>query len=486
MNFFVFVSAMDHKRIKIDTPTLEPLNNSRDDLTVPEEVSNPFLVPTTLTDCFVFLDVLQSNDMTNLQLEFTGTKLDDLNDDCLLEIFRLKTIDLYDMCSLADTCKRFRQIVQRIAPKELEFRQSYKDDYYEIKLEIVDEPYQLLKAESHLDKPCEFDMIKRIFENFGPKLASVSIRSREGLHCHLIDQVALHCKEKLKYLSLHYQDFNQCRAIEMQPIFKKLESLKLFSLHLSADAKLFAGMDSLVELHLLWVDNGVAILDNTFPKLERFKYGKDIQRKNRKLHERQLMNVLLPFIVRHNSLKSLYFIGHISEKSAMMFCQTVVHNCKELDTFMLRCDTTRTFDCIKVLAHLKSLRSLFLQHQSYSDLKVFSAMKELRDLNLSNCGLPRDLNQFDSWAHLTKIFLSTPDNFRSFDVVGVIKHLTNIEEFELYTFGKYILDEETVCEIIVVVCGRLQLLRLKCLYDFDWKEFDAGEKLKLLQTFTFN
>lgn len=478
---------MDHKRIKIDTTTVEPLNNSCDELTVPEGVSNYYLIPTTLTNCFVFVDVIQSNDMANLPLEFTGTKLQDLNDDCILEIFRLKTIDLYDMCSLADTCKRFRQIVQWIAPKVLDFRQSYgKDDHYEIKLKIAKEPFESVKAEERLDKPCAFDMIKRIFENFGPNLVSVSIWSRGGVPSHLTDQVALHCKEKLKYLALQYQEFNQCQAIEMQPIFKKLEFLEFFSVRLSADANLFTGMDSLVELKLACVNNGVAILDNTFPKLERFKYGKDIAMKNRKLHERQLMNALLPFIVRHNGLTSLQFYGSISEKSAMMFCRTVAHNCKELDRLMLRCDTTRTTDCIKVLTQLKSLSSLYLEHQSYSRLEIFSAMKALRHLNLSNCSLPLDLNQFDSWAHLTKIFLSTPDDFRSFDVVGVIKHLTNIEELELYGCGKYTLDEETVCKIVVVVRRRLQLLRLKCLYDFDWKEFDAGEKLKLLQTFTFD
>ncbi|XP_037026351.1 uncharacterized protein LOC119067465 [Bradysia coprophila] len=457
---------MDHKRMKIDNPTLEPLNNTCDDLTVSEG----------------------SNDMTNLPnlpLEFTGTKLHDLNEDCLLEIFQLKTLDLYDVCSLADTCKRFRQIVHRIAPKELEIWQSFeKNDCYQIKLEITE--YKIFNAaEKRLDKPCEFVMIKRIFANFGSNLVSVLIRSRRGLHCHLTDQVALHCKEKLKHLSLQCQEFSQYRAIEMQPIFKNLKSLKFYSLHLLADAKLFAGMDSLVELELVSVENGVEILENTFPKLERFRYVKGITNKHQ-LREYQLMSSLLSFIVRHNDLKILQFSGHISKDSAMIFCQTIVHNCKELDTFMLGCSTTRTSYCIKILTQLKSLRNLYLEHQSYSDLKVFAPMKELRHLNLSNCGLPLDLNQFDSWAHLTKIFLSTPNDFRSFDVVGVIKHLTNIEELELYASNKYILDEETVCEIVAVVCRRVQLLRLKCLYDFDWKEFDAGEKLQLLQTITFH
>lgn len=429
--------------------------------------------------------------MANRPLEFSGTKLQDLNDDCLLEIFRSKQIDLYDLCSLSDTCKQFRRIVQPIAPKELDFRQGYrKDDLYEISLEILKEPYQSVKAENCIDKPCEFDMIRRIFENFGQNLASVSISiwSRKGVHCHLMtDQVALHCKEELEHLTLKYQKFNQYQAIEMQPIFKKLKSLEFFSVHVFAEANRFAGMNSLVELKLMSCENNdVAILDNTFPKLERFKYGKDIAMKNRKLRERQLMNALLPFIVRHSGLKSLQFYGTISEKSAMMFCQTVAHNCKELDTFMFRCDTTRTSVCIKVLAQLKSLGSLFLEHQSYSDLAVFSAMKELRYLNLSNCSLPLDLNQFNSWAHLTNIFLSTPDDFTSFDIVGVIQHLTNIEELELYSCDKYILAEDTVYRIVAVVSGRLQLLRLKCLYDFDWKEYDAGEKLKLLQTFTFD
>lgn len=472
---------------------MEPLKNSRNELTVPEEVSKvfPFVrMPLSLTVLYFLFCVLQSNDMTNLPLEFTGIKLNDLNDYCLLQIFQSKTLDLYDICSLADTCKRFRQITQWIAPKELECRHGYKkDDYYNIRLRIMDFREAIGKGATHfLDKPCPFATIKRIFEIFGPNLASVLTSSqKDNTHCHLTDQVALHCKDSLKHLSLEYQQFNQCQAVEMQPIFKKLTSLKFFSVHLFVNVNLFAGMDSLVELELACVNNGIEILENTFPKLERFTYGRGIQMRHRRLnlHERELIHVLSAFIVRHKGLKYLNFYGSISEKSAVKFSQSIVQNCTQLDTLFLRYDTTRTLNCIKILTQLKSLKNLYLEHQSYSHLEIFAPMKQLRNLNLTNCGLPLDLNQFDAWAHLTKIYLTTPDDFRSFDVVGVIEHLTNIEELELYSGGKYVLDEATVRKIVRVVCGRLQLLRLKCLYDFDWREFDAGEKLKLLQTFTF-
>lgn len=366
----------------------------------------------------MFWMCLQSNDMANQPLEVTGIKLDDLNDDCLLEIFRSKTIGLYDICSLADTCKRFRQIVQWIAPKELEFREGYsKDDHYDIRQRITEDMFKLVKWET-----IHFDTTKRILENFGPNLVSVSIWYRkENLNCHVSDQVALNCKESLKHLSLQYQAFDQCQAINMQTIFKKLRSLKFFSVHLSVDAKLFAGMDSLVELKLAFVNSGAAILENTFPKLEIFQYIKEIEMRKREPHES--MNVMSAFIARHHNLKYLDFSGQISEKSALMLCQTVVDNCKELHTLGLRCDTTRTTDCIKVLVQSKSLKSLYVEHQSYSHLEVFSTMKELRRLNLLNCGVPLDLNEFESLAHLTKMYLSTPDDFRSLDVVGVIRRL---------------------------------------------------------------
>lgn len=42
-----------------------------------------------------------------------------MNDDCLLEIFSIKSLTPLDLCAIAETCKRFQQITQRVFPTKL-------------------------------------------------------------------------------------------------------------------------------------------------------------------------------------------------------------------------------------------------------------------------------------------------------------------------------------------------------------------------------
>lgn len=48
-----------------------------------------------------------------------GTNLQYLADICIEKIFSMDSLTLIDLCSLAETCTRFRQVTERVFPKKL-------------------------------------------------------------------------------------------------------------------------------------------------------------------------------------------------------------------------------------------------------------------------------------------------------------------------------------------------------------------------------
>ncbi|XP_037044401.1 uncharacterized protein LOC119080256 [Bradysia coprophila] len=222
-----------------------------------------------------FVEPVNDENETPVELmNMTGTHLQDLNEYCLLDIFTTKTLDLTDLCSIAETSKRFKEIVRRIIPKEL--RLSTENVHlYEVNLG----KYQLrswMSDEGRKD-------LKRIFKSFGSLLLKVSVNSAGirydafNTELLLLQLITIHCVGNLKSLNLSLNNENlvmripPALAAELRPIFEQLQIIHLKNVFVDGDITLFANCNSLVDLELINVRNCL-ILENAFPKLNTFTY----------------------------------------------------------------------------------------------------------------------------------------------------------------------------------------------------------------------
>ncbi len=389
-----------------------------------------------------------------------------MNDDCLLQIFAVKSLDLLDLSSLAETCKRFQQLVQRVTPSELDVRTVRTRDY----------PY-LVVSKNNSQYSTATNDIKRIFKNFGSSFNAISFTGLGDTEYFLLNQITDHCSQNLKCLRLDHLRIPEILTVKLQTIFKQLQKLELSvvcctELHQT----LFADCHSLVELTVGWVENCGSILENIFPKLERFTYNKrklvDSMKNPRK---EQSWETLSTFISRHSTLKALELdFFSCDEKCKNDILQAICNSCKNLEELFLYPDARRVsppqpLRALKSIQELKSLRTLKLRYESFVNFEFLSSLSQLRELILGNCRLPSDSNQLATLTQLSKLNICFCEVPVDLDVVGVIRQLVNLKEFGLVrnqSNGLYFkLNKKKFQKINEIVQGRPHLLILHCEFD---------------------
>lgn len=125
-----------------------------------------------------------------------------LNDDCLQEIFERLTIK--DLCSVADTCQKFRSNAKQIAPSRFHNYTPAADDLF---------------------------CLESLLRNFGTNIKSLSIQACSQLQGHSF-LLALNkycsgadCKlQTLRMLNIHIQKYS---FGILQPIFARLQQLQV-------------------------------------------------------------------------------------------------------------------------------------------------------------------------------------------------------------------------------------------------------------------
>lgn len=229
-----------------------------------------------------------------------------MNEDCLLEIFSVESLGLMDLCSIAETCKRFWSIAQRLVGKKLELVAF--DWKYQFKSEKVN--YLSYEAPAQND-------IERLFKKFGSCLSVVKIGGTKGRQERfLFDLVKKHCDEKLKHLSISNLRISAALTAKLKSVFKRL-TFSLSDLLIEGDKSIFSQLDSLVELTRIRVRNGSPILENTFPQLERFTY---LSVNFKKYRDGPYLETVQAFITRHTALKSL----DISLRCDQNWCRNIL------------------------------------------------------------------------------------------------------------------------------------------------------------------
>lgn len=378
----------------------------------------------------------------------------------------METLDLIDLCSLAETCKRFQETARRIVPKKLTIEALLEENW-------------LVDLNNGSDIICTEEEINRIFKNFGSTLDDVSIPSGTFLD-ELISQYC--CEDYLKRLAI----YNRNEA-ELKHIPYKLQSLCLEFGNVPTDFVLTA-TDSLECLRLWNVANSHVILQNTFAKLKCFDFTihKIVPtNSSRRGTVEQSSDHLIEFISRHKCLKTIKFFFDVDDDvTTRSIFQAVVDNCKELETFSISFATDTTVASLQQVQMLRSLKTLTLSFVTFENFELFAPLTELRALHFWYCNLPKDSSHFAVLLRLTELVIVPEYNTRaSVNVVSVLAQLRNLIYLELGDeIGiVYNLDEETFLEIIETVKGRPNRLTVKSRTTFDPSKWRGNPFVRLVR-----
>ncbi len=410
--------------------------------------------------------MFQPDETSNLPTRLSNTAtstylLQHLNNDCLYEIFSLKSLDPVDLCSLAETCRRFQQISQRIFPKEL--------NIYIFDDRVCFESGNLM---GNFQPWCS---VERILKHFGPILEGISFSMLSGSRPMMrsnvmLNFVATYCVGTLKRLTLDDMNISEMLAVKLQSIFKRLELLDIQ--YGSVDSGIvFTGCDSLIDLRVCNVKNSKMILENTFPRLQRLSYSEYLLEINEHFYN---------FILRHNALIKL----HVNTTTDERFLHALIDHCKGLTKLAIGKVGIRKLDAssLQSLQELESLESLSIR--SCEDFRFVSTLTHLRELHLYNCTLPTDHNQLvDQFEHIIKLRIFQTFKPCSLDtVVTIIRVLKNLEELSVGDgpWKRFLLDEITFSEIVGIVKGRPHVLLLRCKFNFVVKKSDENRRVQLL------
>lgn len=377
-------------------------------------------------------------------------------DDCLIEIFSMKSFDLMDMCSIADTCKRFRTIIQRIIGKTICFK---------------GERYCSFTSKRFVYRTDKRSDIESIFRNFGSCFSTVFVFAEdEQQECFLLNLIVVHCGEKLKSLCILHLRITATLAKDLKPIFKQLNTLSLSSVSIEGSWSTFTELDSVVDLDVSRVKNCSTILDNFYPKLQQFTYQKDTIKPAEncsdpeEYQDRQSLETISIFIKRHPTLKSLDIDFECDHNCWTVILQAIGNSCKKLQklTIGTGCDRQMfSSDFLQPLQALTLLRIVKLTAVSFEDFCVFANLPELRELELQHCILPQTKDHFAYLAQLTNLSLIESKTMSgSFDMADIVSRLVNLTQFLALQW--FTLDTTTLWKIVDIVKGRSNVLTLVC------------------------
>lgn len=159
-------------------------------------------------------DIKQQNAPNGLPHEFMN-----LNDHCILEI--LERLPLADLCSMAETCVRVKQLC------ELIFRLKYR--HFNMELLARDNNKIRIKQAQNL------------FSNFGHLIQSLNVsrklfafdlplRNPFSGQRRLLKLIQNHCLSSLETLTLGHFWLDPETIIESMPIFKRIQTLNHYRL----------------------------------------------------------------------------------------------------------------------------------------------------------------------------------------------------------------------------------------------------------------
>lgn len=252
------------------------------------------------------------------------TDLLNLNDDCIIEI--LECLSMLDLCSIADTSCRLREIAKRV------FRRNEKD------WDIIGD-----------FRRGEVKQAERVFVNFGSMMARLTFCYSKWKE--FLDYVTKYCGKALKSVDFYMCFIPDDLTTKLRPIFKNLQELSLKKCHFAGDKTLFGDCESLVKLIIHQHDPVKLIYKNTFPKLEILRFVPCDESDDDSFDDESDDEedwTFDPFLLRHKNLKELSIL------ECNITPSVIVDNFKRLEHFEFTIPADTTFD-LSNFNHLKML-----------------------------------------------------------------------------------------------------------------------------------
>lgn len=401
----------------------------------------------------------------------TGTYLQQLNDDCLLEIFSARSLTTMDLCALGETCTRFQQITGRLFKKQFCIKVCNSGDY-EFKLRKYSCGNRAHDAE-------------RIFKNFGSMLSAITISTLSsaavGRLYFALNLVSTYCGVTLECLTIDGMTIPVDLTVKLKPIFKQLQMLELRDVSILSDKTLLAEFDSLIELRLINVRNDSALLENIFPQLKRFTL------KQLTYFSDYADIDLSTFISRHTNLKTLDIAADLHD---CIILQVIGNSCTELEELSVKLGSPILASCLLPLQALKQLKNLKLFGAQCENLEFIPALTKLHELHL-HVRIPLDFyKELASLTELPKLHIYCVVGADGLDVVDIITQLINLEELAICRAPSanrsskgFVLDEKMFSKIVNVVKRRPNVLTLKCKFNFSnhLENFDEYQMVRLIR-----
>ncbi|XP_037037798.1 uncharacterized protein LOC119075459 [Bradysia coprophila] len=421
-------------------------------------------------------DAITPIEMTNT----TGTKLNDLNEYCLLEIFSCTSLTPIDLCSLAETCKRFQQITQRVCAKDFDISRS--SDRLRVRCTFKSMEYSKSYREHN---------VERILANFGHCLSTLSIG--EG-NQFVVNLVGKYCGDvTLKRLEIRRMTYVEGLRLQLKSLFQRLLALSIIDCHLLAASSYF-NCDSLIELEIVDSTGCIAILNNDFPNLKRFtlRYhtmwpGRDgyyvtgvvsrfIGRHKLRVLHLDSMSVclsedLLDLILNSEELEELTLQSLKRERSLDVLNQKNLSSFRKLNVDITFDNYNHISALLQASTSLETIEITFVNTIPIRVFDVLSQQQHLRELTLNYYSFERI--QWSILAQIRKLTLFTPRNAFGADLINIVSQLTNLEEFEFEDYwdrDEFVLAEGDFDRIVKIVERRPNVLTLKCRHRFTLSE----------------
>lgn len=400
----------------------------------------------------------------------TATSLYQLNDDCLLEIFSSNCLSTLDLCSLAETCTRFKRLTQGAFPREFKVIVGSECGYNNTR------EYKF-QSKNYSSSSSVNDVV-RILTNFGSHLSALTMHGNDST---VTDVVSKYCDDgSLKRMEIFDMGIIEDVSVKFKKIFYHLEALSFNGAHKDHEGlrgtNIPLNCDSLLELEIMCVNGCSAILSNTFPNLERFCF--------QQYHIGET-DIVLEFIGRHKSLRALEWHTGFSIIFRNNFARAINNCCKELQKLTLKSFQRNNIINLSELRGLTKLTMLDVEilHENHQLSELLPALKSLEILKMSNMMVEadvmdsltelkhmRELNlvgctcRYNLWPvlPLTKLRLIDHTFFKS-EFFELIPQLPNLEELEIYSWETdFVMSERLYAKIGEIVNQRPNELKLKC------------------------
>lgn len=294
------------------------------------------------------------------EISTAGPALNDLNDECLLKVFRM--LSLNDVTSIYDTCSRFRTLAMN----------AFTSDYSQNTLDL---------NKWYIDEQSKFNMVQisSLLTKFGSLIAGVKCNPyifRYQPH-QILNLILDNCCGALKSLTLSEFHIDGDIIDKLTPICDNLETLRLDRCELgNANGQLLPQWNKMVNLDISFANLESNLFDTFHPQLQSLSLGGAIR------------NILKAegFLRSQNHLRelSLSFPDQMDKHISKGILNTIVDFCSNFLTSLKligsEIDNTLAPKVRELFSRLESLE-LFGVDLSTTD-ELFRNCKKLRTLKI--------------------------------------------------------------------------------------------------------